>query len=78
MSSSKRARSNEVGENNNLRKPVGESFKSKLLSASNPNQWLGFSFGKGKLKIAEGNITISEGPNGPAMKLSEDLKNQLC
>ncbi|KAK0578033.1 hypothetical protein LWI29_003961 [Acer saccharum] len=76
--SSKRPRSDEGGGSNILRKPVGESFKSKLLSACNPNQWQGFSSGRGKLKISEGDITISEGLNGPSMKLSEDLKNQLC
>ncbi|KAK1592807.1 hypothetical protein Q3G72_030691 [Acer saccharum] len=59
VSSSKRARSSDGGENSNLRKSMGDSFKSKLLSASNPNQWQGLNSGKGKLKIEEGDITIT-------------------
>ncbi|KAK3232509.1 hypothetical protein Dsin_004390 [Dipteronia sinensis] len=77
-SSVQRAQSNDVEESGNLRRSVGESFKSKLLSASSPNQWHGFGTGKEKLKIKEGDITIIEGPNGPAMMLLADLKQQLC
>ena len=61
-----------------LRKLTVESFKSKLLNASSPDNWHGFGTDKEKLKIEEGDITITEGPNGPIMKLSEDLKLKLC
>ena len=61
-----------------MRKPVGESFNSKLLSNSSPSTWSGFGAGKDKLKIGDGDISIVEGQNGPAMKLSTELKHQLC
>ena len=60
-SSTKRARSNDDEESDILRSSMGESFKSKLLNASNPNQWQGFGSGKERLKISEGDITITEG-----------------
>ncbi|KAK0597374.1 hypothetical protein LWI29_024653 [Acer saccharum] len=61
-----------------LRKPTVESFKSKLLSASSPDNWRGFGTEKEKLKIEEGDVTVMEGLNGPVMKLSEELKLKLC
>ena len=55
-----------------------ESFKSKLLSALSPGNWRGFGTDKDKLKIEEGDVTLTKGPNGPVTKLSNDLKLKLC
>ncbi|KAK2643718.1 hypothetical protein Ddye_018913 [Dipteronia dyeriana] len=78
--SAKRARSHEIEEGILLRKPVAESFKSKLLSAS--KEILGMDLvlktEKEKLIIEQGDISFLDGPNGPMMKLSEDLKLKLC
>ncbi|KAL5851741.1 hypothetical protein ACOSQ3_006859 [Xanthoceras sorbifolium] len=41
---------------------------------ASPSKWSGFGVTKGKLKIGEGDITILERTNGPAMKLCEQLK----
>ncbi|KAK3219609.1 hypothetical protein Dsin_013579 [Dipteronia sinensis] len=43
-----------------------------------PSNWSGFGAGKEKLKIADGDITIVDGLDGPSMKLSLDLKLKLC
>ena len=78
VTSSKRARPDDASVSDRVRPAMGESFKSKLVNASNPNQWQGFGAGKDKLKIADGDITVTVGPTGPAMKLSDGLKTQLC
>ncbi|KAK2664516.1 hypothetical protein Ddye_003090 [Dipteronia dyeriana] len=78
MASTKRARAyDEVGDDM-LRRLVGESFKSKLLSHSNQGNWLGFGAAKEKLKIGDYDISFIDGPKGPVMKLSSVLKQQLC
>ncbi|KAK0591926.1 hypothetical protein LWI29_010382 [Acer saccharum] len=74
----KRARAQEDAEESLLRKSVGVSFKSKLLGTSNPSNWSGFGTGNERLKIEEGDITFVEGTDGPSMKLSPELKIQLC
>ncbi|KAK3204391.1 hypothetical protein Dsin_018437 [Dipteronia sinensis] len=82
-SSAKRARADHdiLGRNdieaNQVRKKAMGSFKSKLMSMSTPSFWYGFGTTKEKLKIDPGEILISEGPNGPTMKLSLKLKEQL-
>ncbi|KAL5833045.1 hypothetical protein ACOSQ3_016719 [Xanthoceras sorbifolium] len=53
--------------------PSTNSFKSKLLNMSNPGTRSGFGTHKERLKIDEGDITISKGPCGPMMDISEDL-----
>ena len=45
---------------------------------SPPSNWSGFGVDKGKLKIGEGDVMIIDGTYGHAMKLSDDLKIQLC
>ncbi|KAK3218143.1 hypothetical protein Dsin_012113 [Dipteronia sinensis] len=40
--------------------------------------WSGFGTEKVKLKIGDGDITITERPNGSSMKMSDHLKQQLC
>ncbi|KAK2638984.1 hypothetical protein Ddye_026779 [Dipteronia dyeriana] len=74
----KRARTQGDEDVGNLRKPVSDSFKAKLISTSSSGTWLGFGIGKEKLKIEDGDISIVEGPNGPAMKLFTEFKFHLC
>ncbi|KAL5784821.1 hypothetical protein ACOSQ2_007213 [Xanthoceras sorbifolium] len=45
---------------------------------TNPKCWEGFGSGKEKLRIGQGDILVSEGPDGPDICLSDDLKKQLC
>ncbi|KAK2664916.1 hypothetical protein Ddye_003490 [Dipteronia dyeriana] len=78
-STAKRARAehdmlgrNDIGVANGL-----GSFKSKLMCMSTPSSWSGLGTSKEKLKIDPDGISISEGPNGPMMKLSPKLKEQL-
>ncbi|KAL5808274.1 hypothetical protein ACOSQ3_028965 [Xanthoceras sorbifolium] len=59
VNSSKRARGEEDVEVFDLRKPVEDSFKAKLLSMANPNNWQGFRRSKERLKIGEEDIKIS-------------------
>ncbi|KAL5802992.1 hypothetical protein ACOSQ4_031297 [Xanthoceras sorbifolium] len=59
-----------------IRKPVGDSFKTKLMNMASPNNWSRFC-AEGEIKDRGRDITFSEGPNGLAMKLYDDLKNQL-
>ncbi|KAK3205339.1 hypothetical protein Dsin_019385 [Dipteronia sinensis] len=74
----KRACAQEDIDDSFLRKTTGVSFKSKLLGSASPGNWFGFGAGKEKLKIADGDIMVVEGPDGPSMKLSPELKVQLC
>ncbi|KAL5831295.1 hypothetical protein ACOSQ4_016649 [Xanthoceras sorbifolium] len=53
--------------------PSTNSFKSKLMNMSNPGTQSGFGTHKERLKIDEGDITISKGPCEPMMDISEDL-----
>ncbi|KAK3222200.1 hypothetical protein Dsin_009225 [Dipteronia sinensis] len=81
--SAKRPRSEDeiIGRNDfpteNVRREAMGSFKSKLLGISNPRSWADFSTSKGELNIEEEDITISNGPTSPVMKLSPKLKEQL-
>ncbi|KAL5827255.1 hypothetical protein ACOSQ3_019090 [Xanthoceras sorbifolium] len=75
--SSKRARADNDEAFGTMRMQPGESFKTKLSSMASSGSWIGFGTGNEKLKIAEGDITVSEGPHGLVMKLSNELKNQL-
>ncbi|KAK3205963.1 hypothetical protein Dsin_020009 [Dipteronia sinensis] len=61
----------------NVRREAMSSFKSKLLGMSNPRSWADFSTSEVELNIEEEDITISDGPTGPVMKLSPKLKEQL-
>ena len=54
-----------------------DSFKSKLMEMSSPSTWNGFGSRMEKLSIGQGDITISEGTNGPVMNLSAQLKEKL-
>ena len=87
--SAKRARATSEGEvcvrnlatsegEERLRNPADQSFKSKLLNTSIPSSWSGFSAERMKLKIGEGDIKVTKGPNGPSMAISDELKLQLC
>ena len=73
----KRPRTQDDVDAGKMRKLVSESFKSKLLSNSSPSSWSRFGAGKDKLTIGDGDISTVEGQNGPAMKLSSDLKLRL-
>ncbi|KAL5844364.1 hypothetical protein ACOSQ4_010322 [Xanthoceras sorbifolium] len=44
------------------------SFKSTLLNMANPKYWKRFDSGKERLKIAQGDILVSKGFEGPAMR----------
>ncbi|KAK3184665.1 hypothetical protein Dsin_031951 [Dipteronia sinensis] len=59
------------------RKEAIASFKSKLMNMANPRSWSSFGVSTEKLKIEQDDILISEGPNGPMMKLSPKLKEQM-
>ena len=77
-SSSKRARAVTDDDDSGLRSSSGDSFKSKLLGMSPPGSWSGFGGQHAKVEIGEGDVTVVVGPNGPAMKLSDSFKLQLC
>ncbi|KAK3220958.1 hypothetical protein Dsin_014928 [Dipteronia sinensis] len=55
-----------------------KSFKSKLLNTSNPGIRHGLHNDKDKPQIEEGDVTLTDGPNCPAMNLLEKLKLKLC
>ncbi|KAK3195831.1 hypothetical protein Dsin_027141 [Dipteronia sinensis] len=44
---------------------------------ASPSSWSGFGASKERLKIEQDDVMISDGPNGPIMKLSPKLKEQL-
>ncbi|KAL5795197.1 hypothetical protein ACOSQ2_000017 [Xanthoceras sorbifolium] len=73
----KRARSNH--EEPTAMPPRGrvDSFKSKLIGATNPSTWLGFGTGKERITIGDSGIVLMEGPNGQEAMLSEELKSKL-
>ncbi|KAL5858721.1 hypothetical protein ACOSQ4_000017 [Xanthoceras sorbifolium] len=54
-----------------------DSFKSKLIGATNPSTWLGFGTGKERITIGDSDIVLVEGPNGQKAMLSEELKSKL-
>ncbi|KAL5837331.1 hypothetical protein ACOSQ3_014500 [Xanthoceras sorbifolium] len=70
----KRARAESGVKVEGLRKFVIDSFKMKCMNMDNINNWKGFGSLKEKSQIEEGGITVKEGPNGLAIKLSEELK----
>ena len=74
----KRSRLHSDVDGGELRISADSSFKSKLLGQSSQGNWSGFGAAKEKLKIEDGDILIDEGLNGPNMRLSEKLKQQLC
>ncbi|KAL5828217.1 hypothetical protein ACOSQ4_020014 [Xanthoceras sorbifolium] len=78
-SSSKQSRAEDEERSSVVRKlPVSDN-KSELLTMSNPGSWSGFGDKKEKLKINEGDITITEGPDGlTMMNISTDLQKRLC
>ncbi|KAL5841148.1 hypothetical protein ACOSQ3_011751 [Xanthoceras sorbifolium] len=62
-----------------------DSFKSNLMNTTSPSSWTGFGAGKNRLKIVQGDITVSEGPSGlktnirgSAKKILEDISNVVC
>ncbi|KAL5826798.1 hypothetical protein ACOSQ3_018639 [Xanthoceras sorbifolium] len=55
----------------------GDSFKSKLLGATNPSTWLGFGSGKERISIENSDIVLVEGSNGQDVMLFEELKTKL-
>ncbi|KAL5836486.1 hypothetical protein ACOSQ4_015983 [Xanthoceras sorbifolium] len=60
-----------------LRKSVGESFKSKLMGVANPASWAGFSLKKEKLKLEEGGVFVTLDSNGMLINLLKDSED-LC
>ncbi|KAK2653586.1 hypothetical protein Ddye_013442 [Dipteronia dyeriana] len=78
-SRAKRARPHDIDEvNDSMRKSTIKCFKSKLLNTSNPGIWHGFCTDKDRLKIEQGDVTLTDGSNDPTIKLSEKLKLKLC
>ncbi|KAL5822936.1 hypothetical protein ACOSQ4_020836 [Xanthoceras sorbifolium] len=53
------------------------SFKSKLLGMASSNSWKGFGTRKKRLQIEDGDIVFTEGPYGPDVLLSDELKAKL-
>ncbi|KAL5823114.1 hypothetical protein ACOSQ4_021014 [Xanthoceras sorbifolium] len=79
FSSSKQARAKCEGSIEEHRKFGSSSIKLKLMNmASSCKTWFGFGTGKDKLQINRGDIVIVEGSIGLMMKLSSNLKQQLC
>ncbi|KAL5831677.1 hypothetical protein ACOSQ4_017031 [Xanthoceras sorbifolium] len=75
--SSKRARVEDANKDLGLRSTPTGSFKSKLLSMSSPNNWKGVGTGKEPVDINDEDISFVEGPIGPSLRISKELKEKL-
>ncbi|KAL5779861.1 hypothetical protein ACOSQ2_010598 [Xanthoceras sorbifolium] len=78
ISTCKRARADGEDPGEIPRMRGNESFKSKLINSSHPGSWTRLGSGKENTKIEHGDIVFVESPRRTMIKLSSELKQQLC